>query len=264
LGRGGSDTTAAVLAVSLEAEAVEFYKDVEGVYTADPKLVPDATLLSRITYREIVELAHVGARIVHPRAVEIAMHGRIPMRILPIHGPGGGTVISGGDDIIGASRPVTGVASVGQRIGFFVQGDEDFNEGLGLRIFEALAEARVSVDMIDVTPRRVGFIASETERTAAVRCLHSLGVRYRVKGALSKVSVAGAGMHGMPGVMARVMRALHGARVAVLSTTDSHANISCLVGESDAAEAVRALHAEFGLGDGGPTPNEEAAINEVG
>ena len=116
LGRGGSDTTAAVLGAALRAERIDIFKDVPGVYTADPRLVPDAAMLERVTYREIVELAHSGAKVVHPRAVEIAMAGRIPMRILATDGRRPGTLVDDaggvGRSMFEADRVVTGVAHV--------------------------------------------------------------------------------------------------------------------------------------------------------
>lgn len=268
LGRGGSDTTAAVLAAALGAEAVEFYKDVEGVYTADPKIVPEATLLKKITYREIVEMAHLGARIVHPRAVEIAMQGNIPLRILPMRGSGTGTLVTDdraeGPLAFLGGRPVSGIAHVGGRVRISLTTDGDFNDGgLGLRLFEALADAYVSVDMIQVGPKLISFIVGAEDRQAAKMQLDFIGMAYEMEHSLTKVSVVGAGMHGVPGVMARVMRALHTAKVPVLATTDSHVNISCLVRESDALRAIRALHTEFQLARGG-TGEQEAAIHEVG
>lgn len=268
LGRGGSDTTAAVLAAALRAEAVEFYKDVEGVFTADPKIVPEAKLLERVTYREIVEMAHLGARIVHPRAVEVAMYGNIPVRILPMKGDGEGTLVTGdaSDERIGlqGGRPVTGVAHVPGRVQFVVTTEADFNEdGLGLRLFQALASARVSVDMIQVGAKRISFVVAASDKQMTSKSLDDVNMVYLSEEHMAKVSVAGAGMHGVPGVMARVMGALHRAQVRVSATTDSHVNISCLVREADALRAIRALHTEFDLaGDG--TGEQEAAVHEVG
>src|SRR5690606_12579200 len=115
LGRGGSDTTAAALGAALRAEAVEIFKDVEGIYTADPRLVPEAVRLDRTSYREIVEMAHLGAKVVHPRAVEIAMEGRVPLRIRPTVGDGPGTLVCDGFGEglgRGTDRVVTGIAHV--------------------------------------------------------------------------------------------------------------------------------------------------------
>lgn len=268
LGRGGSDTTAAVLAAALRAEVIEFYKDVQGVYTADPKIVPEAALLERLTYREIAEMAHLGARVVHSQAVEIAMHGHIPLRILPMVGDGPGTLVTAEFDDDGPAlrggRPVTGIAHVPARVRFLVQTDGNFNEdGLGLRVFEALAAARVSVDMIQVTPKTIRFIVGSADVRAAQQSLHTRGIAFTCVDGLAKVSVAGAGMHGLPGVMALVMRALHDADVPLLATTDSHVNISCLVAEADAQRAIRSLHAQFGLAQSGMA-EQEAQINEAG
>ncbi|MBO8142345.1 MAG: aspartate kinase [Firmicutes bacterium] len=267
LGRGGSDTTAAALGAALRAESVDIYTDVEGVYTADPRLVPDAVRLERVSYREIVEMAHLGARVVHPRAVEIAMEGRVPLRIRSTASNGPGTLVCDGmglGGIVPSDRIVTGIAHVSGRVQFRLSSSSDFNrEGLARRVFQELGRASVSVDMIHVSPHAVQFIVEQGRRLTAEEVLRGLEVRYEVEDGLAKVSVVGAGMHGVPGVMARVMEALHGARVPVFQTTDSHANISCLVRESDVEKVVRALHREFGLGQQ-PIHRQEATVHEAG
>jgi len=293
LGRGGSDTTAAALGVALRAEAVEIFKDVEGVYTADPRLVPEAVPLERLSYREVVEMAHLGAKVVHPRAVEIAMEGRVPLRIRPTVGDGPGTLVCDGlgEGLgRGGDRVVTGVAHVPGRVQFRIPGavgssgpdqgpgrDDGMAGGRGgaggagqgdpedtvRNVFAQLGAAGVSADMIHVSPELVAFIVDEGSRRRAEKVLRSLAVPFAVTAGLAKVSVVGAGMHGVPGVMARVLKALHRARAPVLQTADSHANISCLVREPDAARALRALHEEFQLGATG-AHRQEAKAHEAG
>lgn len=286
LGRGGSDTTAAALGAALRAEAVEIFKDVEGIYTADPRLVPEAVRLDRTSYREIVEMAHLGAKVVHPRAVEIAMEGRVPLRIRPTVGDGPGTLVCDGFGEglgRGTDRVVTGIAHVPGRVQFRIipgaavpgangaihagraaaAGRAVDADAVARRVFAQLGRAGVSADMIHVSPELLAFIVDEGNRPRAENVLRAAGVPYQVTGCLAKVSVVGAGMHGVPGVMARVLAALHRARTPVLQTTDSHANISCLVREADVAEALRALHDEFELGEA-QAHRQEAKVHEAG
>jgi len=275
LGRGGSDTTAAALGAALRAEAVEIFKDVEGVYTADPRLVPDAVRLDRLSYREIVEMAHLGAKVVHPRAVEIAMEGRVPLRIRPTVGNGPGTLVCDGFGeglARGSDRVVTGIAHVPGRVQFWIDaaslagggdGAGGSPDAVARRVFGQLGAVGVSADMIHVSPQGIAFIVDEASRGRTEQALRLLSVPFTVTAGLAKVSVVGAGMHGVPGVMARVMRAMHRAQAPVLQTTDSHANISCLVREADVQRALRALHDEFELGEA-RVRRQEAKAHEAG
>lgn len=267
LGRGGSDTTAAVLGVALGAERIDIFKDVPGVFTADPRLVPDAVLLKRVAYREVAELAHSGANVVHPRAVEIAMEGRIPLRILAADGSSPGTLVTDGAAGRGSAleldRVVTGVAHVPRRVRFRLPALDEGGAGARtLALFEALGARRVSVDMIDVSDAGVGFIVAAADRRKTEGVLEAAGLRYTVRDGLAKVSVVGAGMHGVPGVMARVMRALDAAGTELLATADSHASIACLVPAEDVPRVVQALHDEFGLGVA--EGQREATVHEAG
>lgn len=255
LGRGGSDTTAAVLGAALGAEYVDIFTDVPGVFTADPRLVPDAAVLERLTFREIVEMAHSGAKVVHPRAVEIAMEHRIPLRIRPADGCSPGTLIAGPPSRrspefhVQLDRVVTGIAAVPGRTLFRLPALDPGGMGpRALELFEGLGKNHVSIDMIDVSEEGIGFVVAQEDQGRSQRLMDGLGVEYRVLSGLTKVSVVGAGMHGVPGVMARVARALCAAGAAVYATTDSHANIACLVRTEDAARVVQALHDEFSLG----------------
>lgn len=249
LGRGGSDTTAAALAVRLGAALLEVYTDVDGVKTADPRLVPEAVTLPRATYREVAELAHLGAKVIHPRAVEIAMNGQLPLKIKPTASDGAGTLVSDalpGNALEGAGdRPVTGIAYVLDRAQVVVEPPEA-GDG-AVQLFHALGEAAVSADMIHVAPDRIAFIVEGKALRRVERILENAGWQYQVKKSVAKVSAVGAGMHGVPGVMARVAACLQREGVPIFQTSDSHANISCLVPEERVREAVVALHEEFHL-----------------
>ena len=251
LGRGCGDTSAVALGVALKAEMVEIYTDVDGVMTADPRVEPNARRLETVTYREIAEMAHLGAKVIHPRAVEIAMEGHIPLRIRATGSGSLGTVVQGvGDQVeIRGDRVVTGIAHIGGMVQVQLETVADFNQSeLGLAIFQDLAEAGISLDMIYVSPSRISFILENCWAARAQALLADFPVEVKIESGMAKVSVVGAGMRGVPGVMAQVVAALHGASVNIFQTTDSHANISCLVREGDVAEAVQALHGQFELG----------------
>ncbi len=253
LGRGGSDTTAVALGAVLHSEWVEIYTDVDGVKTADPRLIPDAPTMSSLTYREVIELAHLGAKVIHPRAVEIAMEEGVLLKILPTASAGKGTVIGsgisgnqGGERI--GDRVVTGIAHLGRRAHVRISGVDDFNKSrLALNIFDMLANRDVSVDLIYLSPKLIAFIIDDEMCDTVKEVLCDLGLNTSVETGFAKVSVVGAGMHGVPGVMARVVRCLEESQVPIHQTTDSHANISCLIREKELTEAVRALYQEFGL-----------------
>ncbi|HHT27332.1 MAG TPA: aspartate kinase [Firmicutes bacterium] len=251
LGRGGSDTSAAVLGVALKAACVEIYTDVDGVKTADPRLVPDALTLRRMTYAEVIEMALLGAKVIHPRAVEIAREAGLPLKILCASGETTGTLITRGQtdgrlDSFDKDRPVVGIAHVLGRAQ--VQLDIDGRHGSGVsQIFQSLGDAGISVDMIQVSPESICVTIDAKMAEHARAVLKQLGCEPKIAAGFAKVSVVGGGMHGVPGIMARVADALSKANIMIYQTADSHANISCLVREEDAAETVVALHQEFDL-----------------
>lgn len=255
LGRGGSDTTAAALGVVLQAEWVGIYTDVDGIKTADPRLVPDAPTLPAVSGREVVELAHLGARVIHPRAAELALEEGIPIRILSTTDDGPGTWIANrvspisgkGGELVG-DRVVIGIAHMTGRVQVTITGEGDLNRAdVAPKIFDMLAQHGVSVDQIFLSAALIAFTIDESDISLARELLTTLGLHVRIEEGFAKVSVVGAGMHGVPGVMARVVNCLERANISIYQTTDSHANISCLVKEEQIAQAVQALHREFNL-----------------
>ncbi len=252
LGRGGSDTTAAALGGALQAEVVEIYTDVDGVMTADPRLVPEARTLSVTTYDEIAQMAHYGAKVVHPRAVEIAMQQRVPLRIRSTFDDGLGTLITYSLEAAGTSwselftdNPVTGVTHVGGLAQVTIRISEQERTR---PVFRSLASGGISVDLINVSPEAKTFCIEERRANRAEEILKELGLEPVIRTGCAKVSVVGSGMRGRPGVMATVAEALSTAGVAILQTADSHVTISCLVAASDLQTAVQALHDAFRLG----------------
>jgi aspartate kinase len=251
LGRGGSDTSGAVLGVALQAELVEIYTDVDGVKTADPRLVPTAITREHMTYAEVVEMALLGAKVIHPRAVEIAREGRVPLKVRSTTGNGNGTLITDGQQSgkvgdLKNDRPVVGIAHVLGRahIRLCLQ---DVGPATISSVFRSLGDAGISVDMIQVSPEQIRVTIEDALSEKAHLVLEQLGFEPSISSGFAKVSVVGGGMHGVPGIMARVTGALFRAGVVIYQTADSHANISCLVQEKDATTALTALHEEFEL-----------------
>lgn len=255
LGRGGSDTTASALGVALNAEAIDIYTDVEGIMTADPRIVEDARILDVVTYNEICHLAHQGAKVIHPRAVEIAMQRNIPIWIKCTFSNARGTLVTSmqpdmgaGTDITG-DRIITGIAHTPnvtqiqvpkQEIKDLLQVDK--------QIFKGMALANISVDFISVQPETVLYTVPDDLAEKAVKILQNLGFEPKAVPGCAKVSVVGAGIAGVPGVMADMVEALSDAGVRILQSADSHTTIWVLVNKEDMVPAVQALHKKFLLG----------------
>ncbi|TGE31236.1 aspartate kinase [Desulfosporosinus sp. Sb-LF] len=255
LGRGGSDTTASALGVALNAESIDIYTDVEGIMTADPRIVEDARILDTVTYNEICQLAYQGSKVIHPRAVEIAMQRNIPLRIKSTFSDTPGTLVTNmhpdrgvGTDIT-TDRIITGIAhtlSVTQlRI---LKGDAPDLHLTDKRIFKAMALADISVDFISVQPEAVLYTVSDEVASKAVKILENMGYEPGVVSNCSKVSIIGAGIAGVPGVMADMVEALSDAGVTILQSADSHTTIWVLVHKEDMVNAVKTLHKKFQLG----------------
>lgn len=255
LGRGGSDTTAVILGAGLGAEKVEIYTDVNGIMTADPKLVEDARIIDHLTYNEVCQLAYEGAKVIHPRAVEVAMQHNVCVVVKHLKEPEAGTIISHEPVVAGEprysvrelNRVVTGIAHTTGLAQVTVEMDADDSER-ELEMFNRLAEAHISIDLISVFPERKIFTVKSEAAAAAAPILDKLGVKYRVQSGCAKVSVVGLGMRNIPGVMAKVVRALSERHIRILQTGDSNITISLLIREEDLSEAIRTLHQHFRLG----------------
>jgi len=255
LGRGGSDTTAVALAAALRAAVCEIYTDVEGVYTTDPRIEPKARKLKDIGYEEMLELAAVGAKVMHARAVEVAAFYEMPILVASSFKEVPGTLIHGGVSME-QFRKVRGIAQDLDVAKITIRAVPD-QPGIAASIFEPLANAHISVDTIvqnasveqltDVT-----FTVSRRDLHKALpivqeagRSIHATDVVTDDK--LGKVSIIGTGMTTAPGYAARMFRTLfeEGINIELIST--SEIRITCIVNESRVPEAVRALHRAFEL-----------------
>ena len=261
LGRGGSDTTAVALAAALNASACEIYTDVDGILTADPRVVPDARLLSHIAYDEILELAAVGAKVMHPRAVEIGELYSVPIHVRSSFHRAPGTMIVAQVPMEDRNR-VRGVAHEKQVAKITVLAVPD-RPGVAATIFEPLGSHGISVDVIVQNVSSEGhtdltFTVSEDDLAQALALVEPAARTVQAGGTshsrdLAKVSVVGTGMMGAPGVAARMFRTLAEAGINIEMISTSEIRITCIVERDEAERAVRALHAAFQL-DQVPTP----------
>ncbi|GBD10908.1 Aspartate kinase Ask_LysC [bacterium HR23] len=258
LGRGGSDTTAVALAVALEAERCEIYTDVEGIYTADPRIVPEARKLKEIDYEEMLELAVAGAKM-QPRSIELAALYRVPVVVASTFSDAPGTLIHGEVSMELRER-VRGVASDTNVAKITVLGVPD-RPGIAAALFEPLAQVGISVDVIVQNASVEGltdlsFTVARSDLPRALEAVRPVAQQIGARGLhsderLAKVSVVGTGMQYAPGYAARMFRALADAGINIEMITTSEIRITCIVREERVKEAVRALHKAFRLEEGG-------------
>ena len=258
LGRGGSDTSAVALAGALNVIRCDIYTDVEGVYTTDPRIVPHASRLDEISYEEMLELARVGANVLHPRAVETAKQYNVPLRVRSTFKLDNlGTLILGVDEME-LHKPVTGVASDLSQLRVVVCDVID-NPGTAAALFNGLADANVSVDMIIQSYARKALNTNDiaftidkgdVEQTLAIveSVKEKLGYsNVFVDDKIAKVSIVGAGMIDRPGIAATMFKTLADLGINIKMISTSEIKISCIVAEDDAKKAVEGLHKVFHL-----------------
>jgi len=255
LGRGGSDTTAVALAASLGAEICQIYTDVEGVYTADPRLVSEATKLQEIGYEEMLELASYGTKVIHPRAVELGELYDIPILVASSFSDSPGTIICK-EAAMEVRNKVRGIAHDTNVAKITVIGVPD-HPGIAAAIFEPLAKASISVDTIvqnasieNITD--LSFTVARSDLNKAISIVEpvakSVGAKQCVADSkLAKVSIVGTGMQNVPGYAARMFRALYEQGTNILLITTSEIRVTCIISEGRVRDAVQALHQAFEL-----------------
>lgn len=255
LGRGGSDTTAVALAASLGAEVCQIYTDVEGVYTADPRLVPEASKLREIGYEEMLELASYGAKVMHPRAVELGQLYNVPIVVASSFSDSPGTIICK-EASMEVRNKVRGIAHDTNVAKVTVVGVPD-HPGIATAIFEPLAKENVSVDTIvqNASINKITDLTFTVARTDLAKAMSlteplvkSIGAKQCVADStLAKVSIVGTGMQNTPGYAARMFRTLYEAGINIELITTSEIRITCIIAEDKVKDAVRALHKAFEL-----------------
>ena len=250
LGRGGSDTTACALGVALQADAVEIYTDVDGVLSADPRSCEGTSVLETIRADELFQMSRHGARVVHTPAAELALASGLAVIVRNTYSDHPGTRVAD----ISAYRPdrvatsvtcSSGVARV--RVALPAPEGTRAHMAAQTRIYRAMADAGVSLDMFTPVGETLVFSVPEDALDRACDVLGSLGLTYQVQAGLAKVTLIGAGMHGVPGVLARVAECLADASVTILQIADSHTTISVVVSAAESRTAVQALHDGFEL-----------------
>ncbi|MCW2749912.1 MAG: aspartate kinase, partial [Aeromicrobium sp.] len=264
LGRGGSDTTAVALAAALGADVCEIYTDVDGIFTADPRIVPNARQIPRISYEEMLEMAANGAKILHLRCVEYARRNEMPIHVRSSFSDKTGTWVVKTEDVIQEGLPmeqaiISGVAHDRSESKITVVGVPD-KVGFAASILQALADAQINIDMIvqnvsaaatsltDISftlPRADG----QTAMTALARLKDDVGFeRLQYDDSVGKVSIVGAGMRSSPGITAKFFRALADAGVNIEMISTSEIRISVVVSDNQVDAAVNAAHEAFELG----------------
>lgn len=258
LGRGGSDTSAVALAAALNAERCDIYTDVEGVYTTDPRIVPKATRLDEISYEEMLELAHAGANVLHPRSVETAKQFNVPLRVRSSFKLDNlGTLILGVDKME-IYKPVTGVAADLSQARIVVCDVPDV-PGQAAKLFGNLAKENISVDMIIQSYARkvshtndIAFTIDSADLDKTIKTLNEMKKELncgdiQINDNIAKVSIVGAGMIDRPGIASAMFETLAELGVNIRMISTSEIKISCLVDKDDAHKALQALHKVFEL-----------------
>ncbi len=256
LGRGGSDLSAVAVALALEADLCEIYTDVEGVYTTDPNIVPEARKLEKISYEEMLEMASLGAKVLQTRSVEFAMNYRVPVVVRSSFNDNPGTLVTREDKDM-EKVVVSGIAYDKNQAKITIMGVPD-RPGIAAKLFKGIADANIVVDMIvqnvssDNKAADISFTVSKTDSKKALQMTEALARELNAQGVtlsedIAKVSIVGVGMRTHPGVAAQMFETLakHGINILTIST--SEIKVSCLIEAKYTELAVRALHDVFGL-----------------
>lgn len=256
LGRGGSDTTAVALAAALHADSCEIYTDVEGVYTADPRIVPNARKLAEVSYDEMLEFASLGAKVLHNRSVEMAKKYGVQLVVLSSLTRAEGTIVK--EEVKMERMLVSGVAADQNTARISVLGVVD-EPGIAFKIFNLLAKKGINVDIIIQSVGRdntkdISFTVAKTDLQEAIDLLNSKKEALTAKEVesevgVAKISIIGAGMTSNPGVAARMFESLYSANINIKMIATSEIRITVLIDESDVKRAMRTVHDAFDLAD---------------
>ena len=256
LGRGGSDTSAVALAGALKADACEIFTDVDGIYSADPRIVPNAKKMQEITYDEMLEMARLGAGVMQPRACEMGKHFNIPIHVRSTFSNENGTMIREAYTVVEKDFVIRGVAHDDKVAKVAILGVPN-NPGVAHAIFDALAKEAITVDMIVQSVRNAKYNVTDIVFTVSLDDLpktreiaNEVSAKIQatsvyVEENIAKVSIVGVGMLGNPGIAARMFGALSNADVNIDIISTSEICISCLVQKDRLKEATNAIHTEF-------------------
>ncbi|HSQ33390.1 MAG TPA: aspartate kinase [Peptostreptococcaceae bacterium] len=251
LGRGGSDTSAVAVGKALNCDVVEIYTDVDGIMTADPRIQPSAKVLKNINYDEVFQMADKGAKVIHPRAVDIAKSGNITIKVKnTMNLEHEGTIISGirpkfENGITYEESSL--VTSIAHQTGFTQVIIRKYEEEDFIGILNEIEKNNVTIDMINFFIKEKAFIIDAVNTKIVNIILEKYDIEYEITQQCSKVTIIGSKISYVPGVMARIVKILSSNNIKLLQTSDSEMTISCLVKESDMIKAVNYLHDTFEL-----------------
>lgn len=256
LGRGGSDTSAVALAAALGADRCDICTDVDGVYTTDPRIVPTARKLSKISYEEMLEMASLGAKVLQTRSVEMAMNHRVITQVLSSFNDEPGTLLVDEEELV-EQHKITGIAFSRDEARISITGIANV-PGMSAKLFSPLAEAGINVDMIvqnvteDATATDITFTVPRGDADRALKSVQALAGELKYRSvhsdkAVAKVSAVGVGMRSHSGIASDMFRALAEKGINIIVITTSEIKISVLIAEEYLELAVRALHSAFGL-----------------
>ncbi|WP_078809681.1 aspartate kinase [Selenihalanaerobacter shriftii] len=257
LGRGGSDTTAVALAAKLDADICEIYTDVNGIYTADPRMLDDAVKLPEISYDEMLEMASLGAKVLQPRSVEFAKQYKIKLAVKSSFNYESGTHVKEVEELE-KGKVVSGVACNTNEVKISLIGVPD-RPGIASKVFNTLAESSINVDMIIQNVHRgevndITFTIDDEDLSQAKVILNELNKELTIEDIIydaevAKVSIVGAGMVTNPGVAAKMFEALADADINIEMISTSEIKVSCLMDEAKSQQAVKVIHDKFNLGE---------------
>ena len=248
LGRGGSDTSACILGNALKAEKIEIYTDVDGVMTADPRIVKDAALISSISYNEIFQLADQGARVIHPRAVDCARKANIPILIKNTMNNCNGTLINENGDI-SSNKIISGVTHLNNRTQVTIKLEDNKGNENYRYLLDILAKNKISLDLINIFPTEQIFTIDSSREEQVKEVLNKINIVYKFTDNCSTIAIVGVRMRGVPGIMAKIMNTLVENSIEILQTADSNMTIWCLIKSNYVGNALNLLHKAFNLGE---------------
>lgn len=254
LGRGGSDISAVAIGKALNSNQVEIFTDVDGIMTADPTIVPNAKVLRNMGYSEVYQLAEDGAKVIHPRAIEMAQQFNIPLVIKNTYSDSDGTSIEGINGEFNNDRSklfdnkiITAITYKKGRIQISIPLNNHNDKEKIERLMDEITVQHISLDLITFLVEKKIFTISKQDKEKLVSILKKEDLSYGIIEDCCKISAIGYKMQGIPGVMAKIIKALSKENIQVLQTSDSHNTIWCLIEEKNTKKALSALHKEFKL-----------------
>ena len=248
LGRGGSDTSACILGEALKAEKIEIYTDVDGIMTADPRIVKDATLISSISYNEIFQLADQGAKVIHPRAVDCARKANIPILIKNTMNNCKGTLINSNGNQ-NTNKIISGITHLNNRTQVTVRFKDNKDNRSYRYLLDILAKNKISLDLINIFPTVQIFTIDSNRKEKLQEVLNKVNIIYKFTDSCSTIAIVGMGMRGVPGIMAKIINALAENSIEILQTADSNMTIWCLIKSDFVEMALNLLHKAFNLSE---------------